>query len=186
MRKLSDILAEQNRPDDRDLSSRSDARRLRQREEERLARLARSLVALSERKLAALDLPEELLEATLEAKRITSAIARNRQLRIVRRVLRAGDSDAIERRVERLVHPVSHRPVDARDHESTALPETVWLERLASEGDDAIQELVEDHGNADRQRLRQLVRNLKTARPDRVARARDALARAIRDALESP
>jgi hypothetical protein len=45
MRKLKDILEEQNRPDDRDLRSRGDMRREQRQAEERLADLAERLAS---------------------------------------------------------------------------------------------------------------------------------------------
>ncbi len=98
MRKLKDILAEQAKAeqDDRDLRSRTDARHERKRTENALADLARQLVALSDRQLAGLDLPERLRNAVGEARAIRSARARDRAIRVVRKELRNGDADSIE------------------------------------------------------------------------------------------
>jgi ribosome-associated protein len=98
MRKLKDILREQAKADrdDRDLHSRTDARRERKRSEAALADLARRLVGLTERQLSALALPEPLLDAVREARAIRSARARDRATRVVRRELRQGDAESIE------------------------------------------------------------------------------------------
>jgi ribosome-associated protein len=100
-RKLTDILAERAKAeaDDRDLRSRTDARLERKHSEAALADLARAMVAVNDRQLALLELPEALLDAVLEARAIRSPRARDRALRVVRRELRAGDSAAIQARL---------------------------------------------------------------------------------------
>src|SRR5262245_38306080 len=105
MRKLADVIKEQNREDPRDLRSRSDAKRERKSSEERLARLAALLVDQSEKTLAGLDLPEAVLDSVLDAQKIQSAIARNRQLRVVRQTLRKQDADGIQARLESVLRP---------------------------------------------------------------------------------
>ena len=84
MRKLHEIAADQ----DEDLTSRSDIKRARKVKEEALARLAKELVGLGERTLAKLELPEDVLDPVVDAQRIQSPIALERQLRVVRRALR--------------------------------------------------------------------------------------------------
>jgi len=111
VRKLTDILAEQAKAeaDDRDLRSRTDARLERKHTEAALADLAWAMVAVNDRQLAKLDLPEALLDAVLEARAVRSPRARDRALRVVRRELRAGDSAAIQARLA-AVDPGRKRP----------------------------------------------------------------------------
>lgn len=177
MRKLDDILAEQNRPDDRDLRSRTDARKERKSEEESLAHLAEELVDLAPQRLSALELPEEVLGAVLEAQRISSAAARNRQLRVVRRTLRENDSAAIRQRMEALVHPAG----PANLERSIAAE---WTDRLIAERDEALTAFVAEFPNADRQRLRQLVRRAQAASADEKERARRVVLEAVGETLK--
>jgi ribosome-associated protein len=104
VRNLSDVLAEQRKAneDDRDLRSRSDARRERKQKEAAWADLGEALVNLSARQLEQIALPEGLLDAVLEARRIASPAARARALRLVRRELRSGDEAVIAALTERL------------------------------------------------------------------------------------
>jgi ribosomal 50S subunit-associated protein YjgA (DUF615 family) len=97
VRKLTDILAEQAKAeaDDRDLRSRSDARRERKQSEAELVVLGRQLVEASDRQLDKLDLPEGLREVLAETRAIRSPSARKRALRLVRRELRDADASAI-------------------------------------------------------------------------------------------
>jgi ribosome-associated protein len=177
VRKLDDILAEQNRPDDRDLRSRTDARKERKSEEESLAHLAEQLVDLSPHGLSALELPEDVLGAVLEAQRISSAAARNRQLRVVRRTLRENDSGAIRQRIEALVHPPG-----PPDLERSIAAE--WTDRLIAEGDEALTALIAEFPEADRQRLRQLVRRVHAAGPNEKQRARRLVLEAVGETLK--
>jgi ribosome-associated protein len=138
--------------------------------------LARELVGLSEKKLAGLALPPEILEGVLEAKRIRSPIALNRQLRVVRRELRSGDAAGVRAKVDAVL-----RPDGTRDWNRRAA--VVWADRLVAEGDVALEELASEYPSADRRRLRQLTRNVKQASEKRVAPAREALVRALAEAF---
>jgi ribosome-associated protein len=179
MRKLADVLAEQAREDDRDLRSRGDARRERRAEETRLAELASRLVATSDKVLASLDLPEEALDAVRDAQKITSTVAQNRQLRVVRRTLREADSEGIRLRLEQRISPSRHGNTARR-------AATRWCERLIEEGDAALQELVDAFPGVDRQRTRHLLRQATVAtNAERAAKARAALLEALQAALSS-
>ena len=151
MRKLTDILAEAEREDPRDLRSRSDARRERKAAEAHLVALARSLVSLSGRRLLTLDLPELVLDAVQDARRIASAIARERQLRLIRQRLREADHEAIAARLDAMLRPDGRPSPGARKARR-------WVERLLAEGDTALDELCSLDPSADRQRLRTLAR----------------------------
>ncbi len=171
VRKLSDVLAERQKQDqdDRDLRSRSDARRERKRIEAESAGLAEALVDLPGRQLEKLELPPELLDAVLEARRIVSPVARKRALRLVRRELRAGDGASIEARLARV-----------REPNRIAQPATVaaWCERLVTGTDAELEAWVE--AGVDRQQLRTLVRNVRKASGAARGRALRVLARRLR------
>lgn len=179
MRKLRDILADRDRPDDRDLRSRSDARRLERASEEALAALAGELVGLSENKLTALGLPPDVLGSVLDAKRIKSRIALNRQLRVVRRTLRSSDADAVRAKVDAVLRPDGGRN---RGRRAAA----AWVERLLTEGDAALDLLASEYPATDRRRLRQLTRNVKGVPEERAGAAREALVRALVEAISPP
>lgn len=97
MRKLANILAQRakDEADDRDLRSRTDAKKERKDREESLAVLAEQLTALSSKELGRLELPEALADAIRDARAIHSPVARARQLRIVRRELRECDGQLV-------------------------------------------------------------------------------------------
>lgn len=180
MRKLEDLLAEQNRPDDRDLRSRTDAKNEEKRRELALSRLAEQLCELSPGALGKLELPEELRERVLEAHRITSASARKRQLRLVRRLLREQDADEVMRRVEALSRPTHRERREDPEHRAAAR----WVARLLEEGDAALGELASACPALERQRLRHLVRRVRSAGDGRGKDAAEkALLAVVQDAL---
>jgi ribosome-associated protein len=173
MRKLEDILREQDRPDDRDLTSRSDRKRAQRETEDRLAALALALANCSEQRLRSLELPSAVLDSVLDAKRITSSVARNRQLRIVRRELRLVEFQAIEKALAKpRVRPRSDRPARVEE----------WVERLLRQGDVALDALCDEHPDADRRRVRQLMRNIGRNEGET---ARRALVTAVASVLAS-
>ena len=83
--------------------SRSDAKRAERVKEEAMARLAADLCQLSVKKLEQLQLPEELFDAVGDARAISSAPARNRQLRQIRALLRDQDWVALRTRLDVLL-----------------------------------------------------------------------------------
>jgi ribosome-associated protein len=72
----------------------------RKREMQARQDVGEALVALSEARLAQLELPERLLDAVLQAKRINKFGALRRQLQYVGRLMREVDVVAIEAQLE--------------------------------------------------------------------------------------
>lgn len=167
MRTLADRQREKAKADadDRDLESRSDRRRRSDARETLLKGLATSLVAAKPAKLARLGLDEELLAAIVTAQGIRSAPAQNRQISLVRQHLRALGPDA-ELLARRMEAPAPAAAASAAPASAPPVrPEVkVWCERLEETGDAALEELLQSHPGADRQQLRQRMRELSRAR----------------------
>jgi ribosome-associated protein len=117
--------------------------------------LGQQLAALSAAQLAKLPIPEDLLPHIVDTQRITSHVAHKRQLAFLAKQMRREDDatlgairDALDaggeagRRDTALLHRVEG-----------------WRERLLADSDAALSELLVEFPNADRQHLRQLVRN---------------------------
>jgi ribosome-associated protein len=165
---------EQSPEGERPLYSRTEDKRLRERDEQALMDLARSLVDLSAKQLAKLRLPEEVLSVVEETRRLSHPAARHRSLRLVRAALRGDDADAIRQRLRVIMDP-SLAPNDLER----------WRARLLQEGDAALSAFLEAYPAADRQQLRQLLRNVQKATDaDRVSCAR-ALSKALRAHLHA-
>jgi len=147
----------------------------RKRAVEALQALGVRLVALNAEQLAAINLPEDLRAAILEAKRVRSREAHRRQLQYIGRLMREVDPAPIRAKLEQW---------DGQSLEATAAHHRFerWRERLLEE-DGALTEFAREHPGADLQRLRA---TLREARRERLTggepRNFRALFRLIRDA----
>jgi ribosome-associated protein len=183
MRKSADpgVDGEADPESEPDLRSRTDAKRARRTLEDTLARLAKELVEQSSRRLEQLELPESVLDAVHDAQRITSAPARNRQLRVVRSALRDSDWSTIAARLEMLTKHGRVQSLGSGDADHA--PEHEWVSRLVGGGSEALEDLLRECPNADRAHLRQLVRNIQKASAERQKKAEQKLAAVIKSLL---
>ena len=117
--------------------------------------LAEKLVALPAAQLARLPIPEELMPHIVETQRITSHIAHKRQLQFLAKQMRRESDETLD-----AIRDAMEVGGDAKRRE-TAILHTVesWRTRLLDDGDEALAELLSEFPTADRQHLRQLVRN---------------------------
>ncbi len=177
MRRLAAYLADKDKRelDDRELTSRSDLKKERKEAENAFAELALALCVCSDKQFKRLELPEALRHVILEARSIESPPARDRALRLVRRELRNGDAEAARRQLESLNKPKPKIAPQILD---------VWLERLISQGEPALNEFIEEHPGADRQQLRGLLRNAQKPNPANQKRAVKALSNQIQILLQ--
>ncbi|TWI04941.1 ribosome-associated protein [Luteimonas cucumeris] len=117
--------------------------------------LGQQLVALSPGQLDKLPIPDGLRPHIAETQRITSPIARKRQLAFLAKQMRREDDDTLD-----AIRDALDAGGEASRRETAILHRAeAWRERLLAEGDSALAELLTDHPDADRQRLRQLIRN---------------------------
>lgn len=153
VRKLESYLAERAKveADNRNLVSRTEERREKQRLETERFELATKLAGLKTSHLERLELPGPILEIIDEVHVIQSAPARTRALKRLRAELRSIDLDLLGRRVAALDAP---KPTPPSDEQSR------WLDRLIDGGDVALSEFVQRYPAADRAQLRTLVRNV--------------------------
>ena len=144
--------------------------------------LGQKLASLSDAQLGRLPIPEQLLPHIVETRRITSHVARKRQLAFLAKQMRREDEavlDAIRDALDE--HGDSARRETALLHRVEVL-----RERLLEDGDVALAELLDAHPQADRQRLRQLARNaLDERRRNRPPHAYRELFRELRELLSA-
>lgn len=117
-----------------------------------LQKLGEELVGLSDRELARIPIADEdLHRVILEARGINSRSARRRHLQYLGKLMRSVDPEPIERALAELHQGrrESARAFQGLEH---------WRDRLLAEGDGALDELLADQPGADRQQLRQLIR----------------------------
>lgn len=163
--------------------SRSDGRRAERVKEEALARLASDLCRLSAKKLAELSLPEELSDAISDARLIGSAPARNRQLRLIRTLLREQEWVALRTRLDVLLETGALPGRGAAASDPVSERSLSWTLRLVGEGQAGIEAFVAEFPRADRTHLRQLVRAVHKAEGERRSKAERQLTQALRGFL---
>ncbi len=116
-----------------------------------LQSLGKTLTGVSTEKLRELDLPENLLVALTEYKRMTKFGALNRQLQYIGRLMRDVDPAPIQAKLEAWSGTSRHHTAWLHQVEQ-------WRDRLLEEGD-ALTELLAAYPQADAQQLRTLIRN---------------------------
>lgn len=121
-----------------------------------------------------------LRAAILDARRFVKN-ARSRQIRRVAQLMREAAP------IEDFHDALAGRTPELRAKAERERLSEAWRTRLLEEGDDALAEFVTTFPNAERKRLRQLIRQSNRTPPDpRTKRAATSLIRAVRALLESP
>lgn len=158
----------------------SPSRSQQRREALAILHLAERLVAMKPAELDRLPLPDSLREQVAETQAITSHIAHKRQLQFLAKHMRREDDEMLDT-IRQLV---DHDKGASRREAAELHAVERWRDRLLNEGDSALGELLEQHPHADRQHLRQLMRqgheeHLRNKPP----RAQRELFRALRELL---
>ncbi|MFK7898238.1 MAG: ribosome biogenesis factor YjgA [Myxococcota bacterium] len=132
------------------------------------------LTRLAPEVLDRLELPELLREEIAVCQGLKPR-GRGRQNRLIGQLLRAEDHDGIRDRLAGLQVELRRGVQKEKGNER-------WLARILDEGESAIETLIEDHPDADRQRLKTLMRNARQEpKAKTTRRARRELLRAIRE-----
>lgn len=120
-----------------------------------LQHLGEKLLTLNNIQLDRLDLPQNLLQAVQEGKKITSRSAKRRQLQYIGRLMRDVEDTA---RIEDFFIELttSHQRANAIHH----MLET-WRDRLLSDDINVMTQFIDRYPSVDRQQLRQLIQNGK-------------------------
>jgi len=133
---------------DEDIISRSEIKR----EFKALQDLAKELVELNDKQLAKLPLNDLVMAGILESRRIHQHIARKRHLKYVAKQLRELDEEALRQGMSVLKD--QDKVANARFHHMEK-----WRDRLIGEGDEAFTAFLDEYPHAERQQIRQLIRN---------------------------
>lgn len=151
----------------------------RKRECHALQDLGTELVKLSQADLEKIPLDDELQQAILEARRIKQRGALKRQLQFIGKLIRQRDGDALREAYERVMHPYQEDIKHFHQLER-------WRERLLEDGDAALEELLQEQPNADRQHIRQLVRSARNEyKQNKTPRAARELFQYLKQLLDS-
>jgi ribosome-associated protein len=151
----------------------------RKKQMDALQDLGRELIDLPNDQLKKIKLPEDLLTAIVEYKRITSNGARRRQAQYIGRLMREIDPDPI-----RAYLAVSKG--ESAAHTGWLHRVERWRERLL-EDDTALPLFIDEHPQADVQQLRTLIRNARKERQEaRPPKHFRQLFQAIKDIIPEP
>lgn len=159
---------------------RGDSRSQNRRDALEVLALCEQLVALTPAQLAKLPVPEDLLPHIRETKRITSHIAHKRQLAFLAKQVRREDEATLD-----AIRDALDEKGEASRREISAMHRVeAWRDRLLADGDGVLAELLDAYPEADRQLLRQLVRNtLEERKRNKPPRAFRELFRELRELM---
>lgn len=152
-----------------------------QRKKDMLAiqKIGESLIQLTEDQLATLDLPDSLLLAIQHMKSLTSNEAKRRQLQYIGKIMRQLDVEPIKQALKYKAY-VHEKSTEEFHHIEE------WRTKLLVHGDDALNTCLTDYPKADRQQLRQLIRNaLQDRKNNKNTGAEKALFKYLRSIIES-
>lgn len=123
----------------------------KKRDADALQALGIQLTTLSAAQLEAMALPQELLAALMEAKRLKSHGAMRRQAQFIGKLMRSVDHETILANYEAL--QAEKQSQTASFHEIEA-----WRNRLLTEGKQALTDFLTAYPQVDSQKLRQLIK----------------------------
>lgn len=115
--------------------------------------LGAQLVELNEQQIETMQLPESLLAAVLEARRLSKREARRRQMQYIGRLMRDIDAAPIRDRLDQWLG-------QGREHTAQLHALERWREELLA-GDPALARFLREYPGADSQKLRSLIRNAR-------------------------
>jgi ribosome-associated protein len=117
-------------------------------------KLGDELVKLKQEELNTMSLPDTLLEALHEARRIQSRSGLKRQRQYIGKIMRQMDSDEIKKQLEQIRHKHDTNTAQFRKTEQ-------WRDRLLLDDKTALSEIIDTHPEIDRQHINQLIRQAK-------------------------
>lgn len=134
--------------DDEDYISKSQIKR----ECHALTDLGVELAALTDEQLNTVPMSDSLLNAINEYKRIRKHSALKRQRLYIGKLIRNDDWESIQQHLDKIKEASQQSNAEFKAMER-------WRDRMLSDGDDAINAFIGEHHDADRQKIRQLVKN---------------------------
>ncbi|HKT30166.1 ribosome biogenesis factor YjgA [Dyella sp.] len=120
---------------------------------------ASQLAELPPSKLARANLPDDVLREIDNLKRITSHIARKRQLGFLAKVMRRHDDEAFDG-----ARALLGENREQQRKETAAMHRLEALRERLLENDDTLQALIDQHPDVDRQHMRSLIRQARIER----------------------
>ena len=125
---------------------------------EELQKLGEELSKLPSQQLKRMALPDDLRKALIEAQSIKSNIAGRRQRQFIGALMRNVDPEPIR---QALLETHTGLPPEPENNNETRM----WIDRLLTDDLAQMETLLCEFPGLERQRLRQLVRNIKKEKP---------------------
>lgn len=126
--------------------------------------LGEALLTLRADLMAKLDLPEKLLDAIAQAKKITNFEGRRRQMQFIGKLMRPLDTEPIRAAIDEQANGSAQLTLALHLAEQ-------WRDKLIA-SDDALGDWLTDHPDTDSQQLRALIRQArKDAKPEKPGEA---------------
>jgi len=148
----------------------------RKQEMHALQDIGEQLVGLNKDRLAQINLPETLLDAVIEAKRLTGHEARRRQMQYLGKLMRSVDEEPIRAKLDEWNNVTRVQGAKFNLLER-------WRERLLTD-EKALSELVVEYARADIQQIRTLIRNAqKEAAAGKPPKSSRALFKLLREMI---
>lgn len=114
--------------------------------------MAEKMSELSKSQLSTLELPEKIHNAVTEVSGMAHTGARKRLLKFIAGQLHKIEIEPVAEKLARIENKSAHA---VREHHIVEN----WRDHLLDEGNEALAELLDDYPEADRQHIRQLLRN---------------------------
>lgn len=165
-------------PDTQQLGTEEISKSQRKRDMHALQALGQQLVELPKEQFEKITLKESLYDAIVDARNIRQHGARKRQLQYIGKIMRNIDAEPIQEQLN---------TIEGHSSQATQALHNIerWRDRLLKEGDHALEELVKQYQQADRQYLRQLLRNAqKEALTNKAPKSARALFRYLRELFD--
>ena len=124
----------------------------RKKECDAMQELGEKMIALNKEELAEIHMDDELRRAIEEAQRMKSHGALKRQKQYIGKVMRSLNDETLAEQLNRILHKHDIYSAEFKRMEK-------WRDSIIEEGDNGINTFIEHYPNADRNHLRQLVRN---------------------------
>lgn len=117
-----------------------------------LQKIGESLINLTEEQLAAINLPDNLLNAIHHLKSLNSNEAKRRQLQYIGKIMRQVDPESIKQALKN--KELVHKKNTARFHQIEE-----WRNKLLTQGGEALNSIIAEYPDINRQELQQLISN---------------------------
>lgn len=139
------------------------------------------LTELPDSQIKGIEMSDSLFNALMEYKRISKHSALKRQRLYIGKLIRKEDWESIQEHLRKLKEPLEQHNARFKEMEN-------WRDRMIAESDKAVNEFIGEYHQADRQKLRQIVKSTikeKEKEPDKTPLNARKLFKYIREIVDN-